>query len=99
MIVIGEAPQLLREFGIATSRASRVQDSCGTSEIQRAELLHGSEPSRCGGRGSVMPVCSFMDDFPADHSYRSGNVAQPSVIDGERIGGQDSEVRQFAGLQ
>jgi hypothetical protein len=46
-----------------------------------------------------MPVCGFMDDLPADHGHCGGNVAQPSVINGERIGGQDSEVRQFAGLE
>src|SRR5262245_27625272 len=49
--------------------------------------------------GSVMPVWSFMDDFPANHSHCSRNVAEPSVINGERIGGQDSEVRQLAGLK
>src|SRR5262249_45293705 len=49
--------------------------------------------------GSVMPVWSFMDDLPADHSHCSRNVAEPSVINGERIGGQDSEVRQLAGLK
>ena len=51
------------------------------------------------GRGSVMPVWSFMDDLPADHSHRSRNVAEPIVINGERIGGQDSQVRQLAGLK
>src|SRR6516225_5867186 len=49
--------------------------------------------------GSVMPVWSFMDDLPADHSHCSRNVAEPSVINGERIGGQDSEIRQLAGLK
>jgi len=51
------------------------------------------------GRGSVMPVWRFMDDLPADHSHCSGNVAEPSLINGEGIGGQDGEVRQLAGLQ
>src|SRR5262245_54204357 len=49
--------------------------------------------------GSVMPVWSFMDDLPADHSHCSRNVAEPSLINGERIGGQDSEIRQLAGLK
>jgi hypothetical protein len=40
-----------------------------------------------------------MDDLPADHSHCSSNVAEPSVINGERIGGQDSEIRQLAGLK
>ena len=51
------------------------------------------------GQHSVMPVWSFMDDLPADHSHCSGNVAEPSLINGERIGGQDGQVRQLAGLQ
>src|SRR5262245_66266847 len=51
------------------------------------------------GRGSVMPVWGFMDDFPADHGHCSRDVAQPGLIDGERIGAQDGEVREFAGLQ
>src|SRR5262249_55889916 len=45
-----------------------------------------------------MPVWSFMDDLPADHSHCGGNVAEPSLINGERIGGQDSEGRELAGL-
>ena len=54
---------------------------------------------RAALHGSVMPVWSFMDDLPADHSHCSGNLTEPSLINGKRIGGQDSEVRQFAGLQ
>ena len=51
------------------------------------------------GHDSVMPVWRFMDDLPADHSHCSGNVAEPSLNNGEGIGGQDGEVRQLAGLQ
>jgi hypothetical protein len=40
-----------------------------------------------------------MDDLSTDHGHCSSNVAEPSVINGERIGGQDDEVCQLAGLQ
>src|SRR5262249_43548935 len=76
---------------LALLRARRERPRCCRAAEQHDELA--------APHGSVMPVWSFMDDLPADHSHCSRNVAEPSVINGERIGGQDSEIRQLAGLK